>query len=100
MSGNMIFMPPPFEEWWRSIKCYPCLCVRPSVHPSFIKIWCPPPTCMVCVFQGAGHQGVHHPGHRRHQQGLTGLGGKHQGTQYYTDLFCCIQCELPAALLT
>ena len=30
-------MPPPFEEWWRGIKCYPCLCVRPSV----IKIWCP-----------------------------------------------------------
>jgi len=32
-----VFMPPPFEEWWRGIKCYPCLCVRPSV----IKIWCP-----------------------------------------------------------
>jgi len=30
-------MPPPFEEWWRGIKCYPCPCVRPSV----IKIWCP-----------------------------------------------------------
>ena len=23
------FMPPPFEEWWRGIKCYPCPCVRP-----------------------------------------------------------------------
>jgi len=32
-----IFMPPPFEEWWRGIKCYPCLCMRLSV----IKIWCP-----------------------------------------------------------
>jgi len=32
-----IFMPPPFEEWWRGIKCYPC----PCVHPSIIKIWCP-----------------------------------------------------------
>jgi len=31
-----IFMPPPFEEWWMGIKCYPCPCVRPSV----IKIWC------------------------------------------------------------
>jgi len=31
-------MPPPFEEWWRGIKCYPCLCVRSSVRPS--EIWC------------------------------------------------------------
>ena len=29
-----VFMPPPFEEWWRGIKCYPCPCVRPSVCPS------------------------------------------------------------------
>ena len=28
-----VFMPPPFEEWWRGIKCYPCPCVRPSVRP-------------------------------------------------------------------
>jgi len=39
------FMPPPFEEWWRGIKCYPCpcvrACVRASVRPSVIKIWCP-----------------------------------------------------------
>jgi len=28
----ILFMPPPFEEWWRGIKCYPCLCVRLSVH--------------------------------------------------------------------
>jgi len=38
-------MPPPFEEWWRGIKCYPCPCVRASVRacvrPSVIKIWCP-----------------------------------------------------------
>jgi len=27
------FMPPPFEEWWRGIKCYPCPCVRPFVLP-------------------------------------------------------------------
>ena len=31
------FMPPPFEEWWRGIKCYPCpcvcACVRPCVRP-------------------------------------------------------------------
>jgi len=27
-----IFMPPPFEEWWRGIKCYPCPCVRESVR--------------------------------------------------------------------
>ena len=46
---SCIFMPPPFEEWWRGIKCYPCPCVRafvrvsvcPSVRPSAIKIWCP-----------------------------------------------------------
>jgi len=25
-------MPPPFEEWWRGIKCYPCPCVRPCVR--------------------------------------------------------------------
>jgi len=30
-------MPPPFEERWRGIKCYPC----PYVCPSVIKIWCP-----------------------------------------------------------
>jgi len=40
-----VFMPPPFEEWWRGIKCYPCPCVRPCVcacvRPSVIKIWCP-----------------------------------------------------------
>jgi len=40
-----IFMPPPFEECWKGIKCYPCpcvrSCVRPSVRPSVIKIWCP-----------------------------------------------------------
>ena len=30
-------MPPPFEEWWRGIKCYPC----PFVRPSVIKFWCP-----------------------------------------------------------
>jgi len=29
---NNVFMPPPFEEWWRGIKCYPCLCVRPCVR--------------------------------------------------------------------
>jgi len=34
-------MPPPFEEWWRGINCYPCPCVRASVRPSVIKIWCP-----------------------------------------------------------
>jgi len=27
-----IFMSPPFEEWCRGIKCYPCPCVRPSVR--------------------------------------------------------------------
>jgi len=27
-------MPPPFEEWWRGIKCYPCPCVRASVRAS------------------------------------------------------------------
>jgi len=45
MQYCVIFMPPPFEEWWRGIKCYPCpcerACVRPSVRPSVIKIWCP-----------------------------------------------------------
>ena len=39
-----IFMPPPFEEWCRGIKCYPCPCVRTcvrlSVRPSVIKSWC------------------------------------------------------------
>jgi len=29
----MVFMPPPFEEWWRGIECYPYLCVRSSVCP-------------------------------------------------------------------
>jgi len=29
------FYAPPFEEWWRGIKCYPCPCVRLS------EIWCP-----------------------------------------------------------
>ena len=41
---QLIFMPPPLEEWWRSIKCYPCPCmrafVRVCVRPSIIKIWC------------------------------------------------------------
>jgi len=45
---STVFMPPPFEEWWRGIKCYPCPCVRAcgrpsvraSVRPSVIKIWC------------------------------------------------------------
>jgi len=32
-------MPPPFEEWWRGIKCYHCPYVRASVRPS--EIWCP-----------------------------------------------------------
>jgi len=40
-SGQLFFKPPPFEEWWRGIKCYPCPCVRSSVRPSVIKIWCP-----------------------------------------------------------
>ena len=31
-----IVMPQPFEEWWRGIKCYPCLCVRLSVRPKFV----------------------------------------------------------------
>ena len=35
--NRTFIMPPPFEEWWRGIKYYPCPCVRPSV----IKIWCP-----------------------------------------------------------
>jgi len=26
---SSFFMPPPFEEWWRGIKCSPCPCVRP-----------------------------------------------------------------------
>jgi len=38
---TLFFMPPPFEEWWRGIKCYPCPCVRSCVRPSVIKIWCP-----------------------------------------------------------
>jgi len=25
---ELLFMPPPFEEWWRGIKCYPCPSVR------------------------------------------------------------------------
>jgi len=29
----MCFMSPPFEEWWRGSKCYPCPCVRASVRP-------------------------------------------------------------------
>jgi len=34
-TNRRIFMPPPFEEWWRGIKCYPCPCVRvPCVRPS------------------------------------------------------------------
>ena len=37
VSDLRIFMPPPFEEWWRGIKCYPCpcvsSCVRSSVRP-------------------------------------------------------------------
>jgi len=28
-----LFMPPPFEEWWRGIKCYPCPCVRSCIRP-------------------------------------------------------------------
>jgi len=28
-----IIMPPPFEEWWRGIKCYPCPCVCACVRP-------------------------------------------------------------------
>ena len=40
---HIVFMPTPFEEWWRGIKCYPCPCVRASVgacvRPS--EIWCP-----------------------------------------------------------
>jgi len=28
VNDNCLFMPPPFEEWWRGIKCK-------------IKIWCP-----------------------------------------------------------
>ena len=31
--AGLLFMPPPFEEWWRGIKC--------PVRPSIIKIWCP-----------------------------------------------------------
>ena len=30
---TVVFMPPPFKEWWRGIKCYPCPCVRPFVRP-------------------------------------------------------------------
>jgi len=29
----LLFMPPPFEEWWRVIKCYPCPSVRLCVGP-------------------------------------------------------------------
>jgi len=25
---QFLFMPPPFEEWWSGIKCYPCPCVH------------------------------------------------------------------------
>jgi len=25
-------MPPPFEEWWRGIKCYPCPCIYPETR--------------------------------------------------------------------
>ena len=31
---ELLFMPPPFEEWWSGIKCYPCPCVRAPVRPS------------------------------------------------------------------
>ena len=34
-------MPPPFKEWWRGIKCYPCPSVRADVRASVIKICCP-----------------------------------------------------------
>jgi len=30
--GFTFFMPPPFEDWWRGIKCYPCPCVRSCVR--------------------------------------------------------------------
>ena len=33
-SRVVVFMPPPFEEWWRGIKCYPYPCVRSCVRPS------------------------------------------------------------------
>jgi len=33
---SLIFMPPPFEEWWRGIKCYPCPCVRSSMCVAFV----------------------------------------------------------------
>jgi len=23
-NNRYVFMPPPFDEWWRGIKCYPC----------------------------------------------------------------------------
>jgi len=29
---ELLFMPPPFEEWWRGIKCYPCRHVPASVR--------------------------------------------------------------------
>ena len=45
VEGKYFFMPPPFEKWWRGIKCYPCpcvrLCARQCIRPSVIKIWCP-----------------------------------------------------------
>ena len=28
----LFFIPPPFEEWYRGIKCYPCPCVRSFVR--------------------------------------------------------------------
>jgi len=31
-----LFMPPPFEEWWMGIKCYPCPCVHSCVR-SFVR---------------------------------------------------------------
>jgi len=37
-----LFMPPPFEEWWRGIKCYSCPSVR-SYGPfieTLRKNWC------------------------------------------------------------
>jgi len=30
--SGQLFMPPPFEEWWMGIKCYPCPC-NASVRP-------------------------------------------------------------------
>ena len=34
---NNAFMPPPFEEWWRGIKCYPCPSVSPSVCRNLVS---------------------------------------------------------------